>query len=299
MSDAMPDRDIARGFTIPARNARGRVVKLADTLDLILSHHNYPPVIAKLLAEALVLTALLGSLLKEEEGQLTVQAQSEGGVVSLLACDYRNGELRGYIQHDPARLPDLGPAPSLFGLFGKGYLAITFDQIVTGERYQGIVPLEGASLAEAAERYFAQSEQLPSLVRIGVDVKGEQDNLSGGLLMQYLPEGEEGRTRLHVEDNHPGWSDVEALAQTVSPAELIDDRLTPERLLWRLFNEEQVHVLSPVRITRGCRCTLEYYKAILGRFPADERAHMVDENGIIQVDCAFCARLFPIPNADI
>ncbi|WP_221794972.1 Hsp33 family molecular chaperone HslO [Aquisediminimonas sediminicola] len=299
MTSPAPAHNVALGFTIPARNARGRVVKLSDTLDLILSHHNYPPVIAKLLAEALVLTALLGSLLKEEEGQLTVQAQSEGGIVSLLVCDYRNGELRGYIQHDDERLAEIGPTPSLFGLFGKGYLAITFDQIVSGERYQGIVPLEGASLADAAQSYFAQSEQLPSLVRIAADVQGETGNLAGGLLMQYLPEGEEGRTRLHVDDNHPGWSDVEALALTVSPAELIDDRVAPDLLLWRLFNEEQVHILPTVEIKRGCRCTLEYYKGVLSRFPAEERAHMADEQGIIGVDCAFCAKLFPIVAAEL
>ncbi len=295
----IPGRDVALGFTIPSRNARGRVVQLGDTLDLILARHNYPPVIAKLLAEALVLTALLGSLLKEAEGQLTVQAQSEGGVVSLLVCDYRGGELRGYVQHDPERLAEIGATPSLFGMFGKGYLAITFDQMVSGERYQGIVPLEGDSLAHAAERYFAQSEQLPSMVRIAVDVQGETGNLAGGLLMQYLPEGEEGRTRLHVEQDHPGWQAVETLAQTVSPAELIDDRLPPDRLLWRLFNEEEVHILPHVVIGRGCRCTLDYYKSVLARFPADERTHMADEHGIIQVDCAFCAKLFPIVNADL
>ncbi len=117
-------------------------------------------------AEALVLTALLGSLLKDPGGQMTLQAQTEAGIVDLLVCDYKGGELRGYVRHDPDRLIEAGPNPSLFALFGKGYLAITFDQPATNERYQGIVPLEGAGLGEAAQSYFSQSEQIPSIVRL-------------------------------------------------------------------------------------------------------------------------------------
>src|SRR6185312_5774790 len=127
----------------------------------VLAAHNYPLVIEKLLAEALTLTALLGSLLKEAQGQLTLQAQTDGGVIDLLVCDYLGGELRGYVRHDPERLDTLPEAPSLQELFGKGYLAITFDQPLAEERYQGIVPLEGKSLGEAAQSYFSQSEQIP------------------------------------------------------------------------------------------------------------------------------------------
>ena len=122
---------------------------------------------ADVLAEALTLTALLGSTLKQAEGQMTLQAQTQGGIVSLLVCDYKNGELRGYVQYDALRLSQLGKQPSLFALFHKGHLAITFDQATTKERYQGIVPLDGGSLAEAAQSYFLQSEQIPSLVRLG------------------------------------------------------------------------------------------------------------------------------------
>ena len=184
--------DVAIGITIPERDARGRAARLGPVLDTVLSAHKYPPVIERLLAEALTLTALLGSLLKEPEGQMTLQAQTEAGIIDLLVCDYRGGELRGYIRHDPARLADAGPNPSLFALFGKGYLAITFDQPVSKERYQGIVPLEGDSLAQAAQSYFAQSEQVPSLVRLAAE-KRDGHWISGGLLFQHLPEGEEGR----------------------------------------------------------------------------------------------------------
>src|SRR5688572_30913815 len=187
--------DTALGVTIPSRHARGRLARLGPSLDAILANHGYPPVIEQLLAEALVLTALLGSLLKDPTGQTTLQAQTENGIVDLLVCDYLGGELRGYVRHDPERLVEAGPQPSLFALFGKGYLAITFDQPATDERYQGIVPLEGTSLAEAAQSYFTQSEQIPSLVRLSAR-KDEAGWTAGGLMFQHLPEGEEGRDRL-------------------------------------------------------------------------------------------------------
>ena len=147
MTDIPLTIDVALGVTIPDRHARGRAVRLGPAIDAILANHKYPPVIETLLAEALVLTALLGSLLKDGGGQMTLQAQTENGIVDLLVCDYLNGELRGYVRHDAERLAEAGPTPSLFALFGKGYLAITFDQAATNERYQGIVPLEGESLA--------------------------------------------------------------------------------------------------------------------------------------------------------
>ncbi|MFW2830902.1 Hsp33 family molecular chaperone HslO [Sphingomonas sp. ID0503] len=285
------DVDHVVGFTIPARHARGRAVRLGPVLDAILSNHGYPPVIERILAEALTITALLGSTLKHEEGQLTLQAQTEGGAIDLLVCDYRGGEMRGYVRHDPDRLAEMPVEPSLFALFGKGYLAITFDQAVSGERYQGIVPLEGASLAQAVEVYFAQSEQIPSLLRVAVTAGGPEGRIAGGFMLQHLPEGEEGRERLHTRLDHPEWEAVKALAVTVQDAELIDPTLTIEALLWRLFNEEEVRVLpGSGQLRRGCRCSAAYYSQVLARFPEDERAQMVDEDGLIRVDCAFCAR---------
>ena len=152
---------------------------------------------------------------------MTLQAQTENGIIDLLVCDYLGGELRGYVRHDPERLAEAGPNPSLFALFGKGYLAITFDQPATDERYQGIVPLEGDSLAEAAQSYFAQSEQIPSLVRLAAE-KRDGHWIAGGLLFQHLPEGEEGRDRLHTRLDHPDWPHVAILAGSVKAEELTD-----------------------------------------------------------------------------
>ena len=286
--------DLVLGFTIPGRHARGRVVRLGPVLDTILGNHGYPPVIERLLAEALTLTALLGAMLKNADGQLTLQAQTEGGVVDLLVCDYRGGEMRGYLRHDPERLAEAPVDPSLFALFGKGYLAITFDQAVTGERYQGIVPLEGRSLAEAAESYFVQSEQIPSLIRLSAEADGQGGHVAGGLLLQHLPEGEEeGRDRLHTRLDHPEWEHVRALAATLTIAELTDPALPLETVIWRLFNEEsEVRVLPLSRLSRGCRCSPEHISDVIARFPESERAEMAGEDGLIRVDCAFCAKSF-------
>lgn len=284
----------ALGFTLPARHARGRLVRLGPVLDTILNAHDYPPVIARLLAEALTLTALFGAMLKDAGGQLTLQAQTQNGIVDLLVADYAGGAIRGYVRHDADRLA-LAPAePSLFALFGKGYLAITFDQAATRERYQGIVPLEGGSLAHAAESYFAQSEQIPSLVRLAVCVNDGRWT-AGGILVQHLPEGEEGRDRIHTRLDHPEWDHVRALGETVKPGELTDASLPLDTLLWRLFHEEtEIRVTDPVSLAQGCRCDPDHIRNVIMRFAADERADMADADGVIQVDCEFCARSFPV-----
>ena len=264
-------------------------------LDTILGAHGYPPVIEKLLAEALVLAALLGSTLKHDDGQLTLQAQADSGAVDLMVADYKNGEMRGYIRHDPLRLAEMPADPSLFALFGKGYLAITFDQAVTGERYQGIVPLEGGSLAEAAESYFSQSEQLPSLVRLASRRLADGRHVAGGVLIQHLPEGEEGRDRIHTRLDHPEWDHVRALGQTIKDEELIDAGLGLESVLWRLFNEEdEVRTMAAVSLARGCRCDPMHIRSVITRFPVADRAEMADEQGEIHVDCEFCARRFSL-----
>jgi molecular chaperone Hsp33 len=288
--------DQALGFTIPGRNARGRVVRLGPVLDHILSAHDYPAPIARILSEALVLAALLGSLLKEDEGQLTLQAQTESGIIDLLVCDYKAGELRGYVRFDADRLKDLPTHRDLFALFGKGYLAITFDQPAANERYQGIVPLEGSSLAEAAQSYFVQSEQLPSVVRLAVNDTG---HVAGGILVQHLPQGEEGRDRLHTRLDDPEWEHVRILAETIKGTELTDPNLSLESELWRLFHEETVHVLAAVPLAKGCRCNFDYIKGVIARFDPADRAEMVDEDGFIGVDCEFCSRVFPISLSDL
>jgi molecular chaperone Hsp33 len=281
-------------FTLPDRDARGRVVRLGPALEDILAAHPYPPALKHLLGEALVLTALMGGLLKDDGGQLTLQAQAEGGVVDLLVCDYRGGELRGYLRHDEERFAELEANPSLTDLFAGGYLAITFDLAASGQRYQGIVPLEGDSLSTAVEGYFSQSEQVPTLIRTSIR-GGLRGIIGGGILIQHLAEGEEGRERLHARMDHPEWEHIATLGGSITEEELVDPELSLEAVVWRLFNEErEVRVLQSDTIARGCRCSVVHFEEVLARFSNEERKDMRDENGIIRVDCAFCSREFLI-----
>jgi molecular chaperone Hsp33 len=294
MTPDITNLDSALGVTVPARHARGRAARIGPSLDAILSAHQYPAPIERMLAEALVLTALLGSLLKDPNGQLTLQAQTQGGIVDLLVCDYKGGELRGYVRHDPVKLADAAHAPTLKTLFGEGYLAITFDQPATDERYQGIVPLEGESLANAAQSYLAQSEQIPSIVRLAAEKK-KGGWVAGGILFQHLPEGEEGRERLHTRLDNPEWDHVAVLAGSVKPEELTDESLPLDGLVWRLFHEEaEVRVLPGAPLSRGCRCDPDYVRSVIARFPEEEREEMKDDSGVIRVDCEFCSTSFPL-----
>ncbi|EAQ28356.1 chaperone protein [Erythrobacter sp. NAP1] len=283
------------GFTLPLRNARARVVRLDRVIDDVLAAHDYPPPITHLLGEALVLGALMGGLLKADgdDAQLTMQAQTKDGAVSLLVCDYRGGQLRGYADFDDARLSQLGANPSLTALFGEGYLAITFET-GQGQRYQGIVPLEGDNLAQACESYFTQSEQIPTLIRIA-SKSSSTGRVAAGILVQHLADGEEGRERLHVRMDHPDWEHIVALAGTISHEELLDPALSLEGIAWRLFHEEpEIRIQPGAALSRGCRCNAEYYNTVIARFPEAEREEMRDEQGLIVVDCAFCAKKFEL-----
>ena len=287
--------DTLFGFTLPQRSARGRVVRLDTVIDDILRAHDYPAPITHLLGEALVLSALMGGLLKGDGAQMTMQAQTQAGVVSLLVCDFRGGVMRGYADFDEEKLSGLGANPSLSALFGEGYLAITFETDAgTGviERYQGIVPLEGDTLAQACESYFTQSEQVPTMIRVA-SRSGSEGRVAAGLLVQHLPDGEEGRERLHVRMDHPDWEHVYVLASTISHTELLDPALSMEAIVWRLFHEEdEIRTQQGMPLSRGCRCSLEYYESVIARFPAEEQVAMRGDDGVIEIDCAFCSRKF-------
>ena len=140
MQTVKPDFDRAIGFTIPGQNARGRMVRLGPVLDEILAAHAYPPVIESLLAEALTVTALVGATLKDANGQLTLQTQSETGVVRLLVCDYRGGEIRGYVQFDADLLAAAPKDPALVDLFGQAYLCLLYTSPSPRDRTRSRMP---------------------------------------------------------------------------------------------------------------------------------------------------------------
>ncbi|MFN7176733.1 MAG: Hsp33 family molecular chaperone HslO [Thermaurantiacus sp.] len=292
--NAPSDTDRVLGFLLPGRSARGRIVRLGPLLDEVLAAHAYPEPLARLLADALALCALLGATLRPDEGTVTLQAQGEGGPVRLLVADWREGALRGYVEQEKS--VDLSRNTSLEGLMGEGYLAITVDQTATAERWQGIVELKGQTLAEAAEGYFNQSDQLPTIVRLAVDQAGGRWT-AGGLVLQQVGRREDAGPRLHVEaeSGEPraaDWSHIALLAGSVQAEELVDPALTLEALLWRLLHEEEVHVLPAQAVRKGCRCSVVHIEEVLSRFPEAELEGMRDPDGRISVDCQFCSRQF-------
>ncbi|WP_206610302.1 Hsp33 family molecular chaperone HslO [Croceibacterium ferulae] len=289
------DIDQVLTFSLPDKSVRGRVARLGPVLGDILQAHDYPPVIRLLLSEALVITTLMGSLIQKSSGQLTIQVQSTSGAVELLVCDFLESRVRGYVQFrddvvlQQDRLPDFGR------LFGDGRLVVTFDMAASKERYQGLVELRGSSLTQVVRQYFIQSEQIPTVLQTAIDLDGPEPT-AAGMLLQYLPDGEEGRTRLDTLDSDFGWACVAQLAETTADR---DDALLAEpglrSTLRRLFPEEDtVMVHGTEMLAKGCRCSLEHYDSILSRFSKEDRREMQNEDGVILVDCAFCARQFAI-----
>jgi molecular chaperone Hsp33 len=287
-------------FAVEALDLRGRLVRLGPTVDAILGHYDYPPQVARLLGEAVALAALLGSIL-ESHGRFQLQTRSDGPV-DMLVVDYdAPGKLRGFARFDAARLAEVtDPAPA--ALLGRGHLALTIEREEDAARYQGVVPLEGESLAEAAHVYFRQSEQIPSFVRLAVGELVTPQGRSwraGGLLLQYLPvagsrvrelppgDAPEGEEAVMEEDD--AWTEGQALAGTIEDHELVDPTLSGERLLFRLFHERGVKVFSERPVTEFCRCSTERVERLLKSFSAEERAEMVGDDGRIGVTCEFCA----------
>ena len=291
----IPADDLILPFQAEHADVSGRLVKLGPVVDTILSRHAYPEAVSQLLGEAVALTALLGAALKFE-GKFILQASTDGPV-DLLVADYQvPGGLRGYARFSQERLEALPPDGRLLG---QGHLAMTIDRGMDSERYQGVVPLEGESLTEAADTYFRQSEQLPTFIRLAVarhyragDKGGNAWTWrAGGLLVQKLTrEGGRGSARgsaIAEED----WARAKALAETVEDHELLDPMLPPDRLLYRLFHEEQVRAFRAIPLNSYCSCSQARVEELLRRFSAEDLAEMVVD-GEVWVTCEFCNRRY-------
>jgi len=287
----LPEDDLILPFQAEHAEVSGRLVKLGPTVDTILSRHAYPEAVSQLLGEAVALTALLGAALKFE-GKFILQASTDGPV-DLLVADYQvPGGLRGYARFSPERLAALPPDGRLLG---DGHLAMTIDRGLETERYQGVVPLEGDSLTEAADTYFRQSEQLPTLIKLAVARHYRAGKAggrpwtwrAGGLLVQKLTrEGGRsvGREAAFAEED---WTRAKALAETVEDHELLDPMLPPDRLLYRLFHEEQVRAFRAIPLESYCSCSKARVEELLRRFSAEDLADMVVD-GEVWVTCEFC-----------
>jgi len=302
--------DSVRPFAVEGLDVRGRAVALGPVVESILARHDYPEPVSRLLAEAMVLTSLLGTSLKFQ-GRFTLQTQTDGPV-SMLVVDFSSPDaLRAYASFDAARVAEAVAAGNSTpeALLGHGHLALTIDQGKHMQRYQGLVELDGISLEEVARRYFARSEQIPTEVRLAVGElftrqagEGPSHGWSaGGVLVQFLPEAPE---RMRSGDLHPGdapegaemqvlqeddaWVEAKALVETVKDIELTDPEISVERLLFRLFHERGVRLFDPQPIADRCQCSREKVSGVLSNFSADDLSDMIVDGKIV-VTCEFCS----------
>ena len=295
-------------FAVKALDLRGRVARLGPALDAILSNHDYPLPVAKLLGEAIVLTIMLGSALKFE-GRFILQTQSDGPVRMLVVDFTSPGTVRACARFDAERVAAAIAANEAEPgkLLGQGHLAMTIDQGPDMSRYQGLVALAGGDLEDAAHEYFLRSEQIPTRVRLAVaeELRATSDGprhrwRAGGLLLQFLPKKTERMrgpdldpgdapegTAPHVVPEDEAWVEGRSLIATVDDIELIDQDLSSERLLYRLFHQRGVRVFRSADLRAECSCSRDSVAAMLSRFSQDDRDHMV-ENGVISVTCEFC-----------
>lgn len=302
-------------FAVRPLGIRGRVVRLGRVANDIIHRHSYPPAVSALLAEAIALTAMLGASLKFD-GKFILQA-STNGAVTMLVCDFATpGQVRGYAQFDADKVAGLQEAGDVkpADLFGTGHLAMTIDQGRHTERYQGIVALDDDTLSDAAHRYFLQSEQIPTRLRI---VSGPLMSRgaamadtwrAGAIMVQHLPddggysaiEGSSGDAppgsqEEVVEDDN--WVKARVLMDTVEDHELLDPTLAPEQLLYRLYHEDGVTVFPTVDIRDECSCSRDRIETVLGSFSDEERTDMI-EDGQITVTCEFCSSRYAFAAKD-
>ncbi len=312
--------DAVLPFAVEPLDVRGRVVYLGNTLDAILQRHKYPEPVSRLLGEAIVLTALLGTSLKFD-GRFILQTQTDGPV-SMLVVDFETPDrIRACAQFKLEAVAEAVTAQrtSSADLLGRGTLAMTIDQGQHMSRYQGVVALDGGTLEDVAHRYFAQSEQIPTRVRLAVaevlerqpGEKPSQSWRAGGLIVQFLPESPD---RMRQPDLHPGdapedvdlpevgdeddaWVEAQALVDTVKDVELTDPGMAAERILFSLFHERGVRVFDPQPLRDRCRCSRDRVSDMLRGFSAEDRDHMTVENQI-EVTCEFCNTTYHFDPAD-
>jgi len=290
--DHDPDNCVAT-FSLDNAPVRGRVVRLGAAIDPILRRHEYPRPVALLLGEAIALAALMGSLLKHD-GRLVVQAQGDG-LAPLLVAEHFGGGLRGYARlaegaHEKlARAHQMPPA----ALLGAGALALTLDQGDGLTAYQGIVALEGETLAACADNYLRNSEQTDTRIRLAVGEATSGDaptvwRAGGALLQRIASDAARG-------DTSENWTRASMLFDTVRDEELIDPALQADRLLFRLFHQEGVRMAQPAVLVDRCTCNEARLTAVMRQFPAEELRDLIEPDGLLHARCQFCARQYFIP----
>ncbi len=300
VSEARID-DLIQPFQIGPLALRGRLVRLGPTIDRILSQHAYPEPVGGMLGEAITLAVMLAGALKYD-GVFTLQTKGDGPIRLMVADVSTAGAVRGYAQYDDEKLaraiaPSGLSEASVPRLLGAGYIAFTVDQGEHTERYQGIVELAGATLAECAQHYFRQSEQIQAGIKLSVARAGiRRAWRGGGLMVQRVPP--EGGWGVIPDDVEDGWRRAMVLMSSATAAELVDPDLPPNRLLFRLFHEEGVRVYRTHPLEARCRCSRRRIESILRLLPAAEIDEMKKEP-VTTVTCQFCNREYVFDEADL
>lgn len=289
--------DLILPFQLETYAALGRLVRLGSAVQSVVEAHDYPDAVSHLLADALAVAGLLSGILKFE-GVLTVQTKGDGPVNILVVDVTSDGAMRGYAQFDAdaiARAAEstTGPQQMVPKFIGNGVMAITVDQGADTQRYQGIVPLEGATLADCAHDYLRQSAQLEAVIKLASERVPGPDGRprwrSGGLLLQRMVESgtqwQSGDPR--DPDLEEAWRRAVILLGSCTSAELLDPALHPNDLLYRLFNEDGVRVFESSPLVMRCRCSRERVAGVLGSFPRSEIEAMKEGDDVV-VTCEFC-----------
>lgn len=277
----LPTGDFVQPFLLHAPNVRGRIVRMNPVLDTILARHNYPERVARLLAELMVITAMLGAHLKSG-GIVTAQVRGNGPVSLLVADITSEGAIRAVAEFNAAKVEQAKDS-SFTLLLGNGSLAITLDPGVGKERYQGIVELEGQNLTDSLLTYFRQSQQLDVALKATYGWLWRKDSPSkwvgGGILIERLP----------GDAPEEEWNRARILMESTYDHELIDPNLEAPEVLHRLFHQEDLEIFEPIALKDECRCSRRRIQDFLATMPLETLQEMMI-NEIISVICQFCNR---------
>ena len=300
--------DTVLPFQLDRSDIRGRVVRLDGVLEQVLKQHNYPAQIEALVAEMVLLTALMGQSIKLR-WKLSLQVRGKGPA-RLIATDYYGpsedgapARIRAYASYDAERLD---PQANPFSEIGEGYFAVMLDQGQGMVPYQGFTPIAGGSLSACAETYFAQSEQLPTRFALTFGQSTEPGRAphwrGGGVMLQHMPSiggavaaeagsGEDGLLS-HVDilagEEADNWTRANVLLDTVEEIELIGPQVTPSDLLIRLFHEEGPRVFDAQSVRFGCSCSEDKVRQTMSIYSQKDISKMLAANGMVTADCQFC-----------
>jgi molecular chaperone Hsp33 len=275
----------------------------------VIERHGYPLAVARPLAEAMVLCAALATSLKYD-GIFTLQISGDGPIRLLVTDLTTDGALRGYAQFDSWKLAvalgagNNGDAPDGYvpKLFGRGRLSFTVDQGQHTQRYQGVVPLEGATLADCAHTYFRQSEQLPTGIKI--EARRTTDNgthhwRAAALMVQQMPEFDAGRIDVDREQREDDWRKAVILMASATEAEMLDPKLPAMTLLHRLFHAERARLFARRPFVARCRCSRERIDRVLRSIKREELDDLRDKTGRVAVKCEFCSTEYTYDDRDL